>query len=78
MSPFTLQQCSKWTGICQYTMSGLRSVPECHNGTYQYIFHLPFYIFLAVCPYFAFKKYTGTYKFPFWALPRTKELSLVA
>jgi hypothetical protein len=55
-------QCSKWAGIYRYTVPELLFVPEFHSGTYQSTY-LPFSVFLTVCPYIAFKKYTGTYIF---------------
>jgi hypothetical protein len=33
------RQCSKWTGIYQYTIRELLSVPVCHTGTYKYILY---------------------------------------
>jgi hypothetical protein len=67
-------QYSKWAGICRYSILELLFVPEFHTGTYQYIYiyiyiciisiYKPFiYLFsnfLAVFPFFAFKKRTGT------------------
>jgi hypothetical protein len=55
-------QCSKWAGIYRYTVPELLFVPEFHSGTYESTY-LPFSIFLTVCPYIAFKKYTGAYRF---------------
>jgi hypothetical protein len=54
--------------MSQYTVSKFRTalINICY-------IHLPFNIFLAVCPYFTFKKYTGTSKFPFRALPEPDE-----
>jgi hypothetical protein len=56
-------QCSKWTGICRYTVPELLFVPEFYTGTYQhvsYYIHLYSSIFLTVYPCFGFKKYTNT------------------
>jgi hypothetical protein len=45
----------------------LNFVPALIN-TYGYYISVPFSIFLAVYPCFAFKKYTGTSKFPYRVL----------
>jgi hypothetical protein len=45
--------------------TGTYFVPEFHTGTYIPIISIFFPYFLAACPCFAFKKYTGTSKFPF-------------
>jgi hypothetical protein len=42
-------QCSKWTGMCRYTIRKLIFVSKFHTGTYQSIFiHLSFSMFLTV------------------------------
>jgi hypothetical protein len=40
----------------------------------MYYIYLSFSVSLTVCPCFAFKKYTGTFKFPFRALVKTVPL----
>jgi hypothetical protein len=70
-SHFTYQ-CSKWTGICLYTIPELPFVPEFHTGTYQYVSPLSSSILQTVHPCFAFKKYTGTSTVPFRALSITQ------
>jgi hypothetical protein len=32
-------QCSKWAGICRYTILEFIFVPEFHTGTYQHILY---------------------------------------
>jgi hypothetical protein len=36
---YLYMQCSKWAGICRYTIPELLFVPEFHTGTYQYILY---------------------------------------
>jgi hypothetical protein len=50
---FSSDQCSKWAGVCRYTIPKLLLAPEFHTGIYQYRLyytHLSFYIFLTVYP----------------------------
>jgi hypothetical protein len=47
---YTNYQCSKWAGICWYTIPELISVPEFHTGSYQYILY-SFIFFPFFCRY---------------------------
>jgi hypothetical protein len=53
-----------------YTLTELLYVPEFHTSTNQYILYpFIFFHFSTVYPCFAFRNYTDTSKFSFWALP---------
>jgi hypothetical protein len=42
---YCLRQCSKWAGMCRYTIPELIFVPEFYAGTYQCILY-PFIFFI--------------------------------
>jgi hypothetical protein len=39
ISSFMYTQCSKWAGLCPYTITELIFIPEFYTGTYQYILY---------------------------------------
>jgi hypothetical protein len=85
-----VDQCSKWVGICRYTIPELLFVPEFLPALTKYIgyYNLTIYLFqfFNSISFFAYKKYTGTSTVPFRALvsmrkdecgPKSGRVSLV-
>jgi hypothetical protein len=84
----SIQYCGLWRHVMETVLEMSRYIPVYHTGTslcswisYPHLsihtmyIHSSFSIFLTVYPCFAFKKYTGTSKFPFWALNRNQSHS---
>jgi hypothetical protein len=64
-------QCSKWAGICRYTIPKL--FPWILYQQSNVLYPFPFFL----TAYLAFKKYTGTYRFRFRALVRFRNTDLL-